>query len=202
MRFLRAILLLIVLAFIPSFANAADATSYNPCDHLAELYKQKSTIEYQGIAESCAPKVTVAQQVAQSAQTAQNVATVAKGIGEGLGEGAKGVGGAISDLAKNLGVTVNEFLKSPAGTLIAFVLVIKFIGGKLFAVPFVMFMVGMWWFINNRISRDVTYEFHPILWGAFQVRRVASVTRERDDYNTGVFAILMLILTLVVGLNL
>lgn len=204
MKTLAKIILFLSL-LIPVAVNAAtytEAPAYNPCDHLAELYKTQSRDAYQGIADSCSPKTNagnVVQQVSQSADTAKNIAVVAKGVGEGIGEGAKGVGGAISDLAKNLGVTVNDFLKSPAGTLLAFVLVVKFVGGKLFGVPFVMFMVGMWWHIINRISSDREYEFVPVLWGAFQLRRVKSVTREHSDW-VGVFSLLTGIMTIVLCL--
>lgn len=204
MRFIRALLLIVMLCF-PAFSWAA-TTPYNPCDHLADLYKQKSAVEYQGLVESCAPKQSAVDEVQDKMETAKKVAVVAQGVGQGVGDAAKGVGSAVSDLAKNLGVTANEFLRSPAGVLLAFVLVIKFVGsGKIIGIPFVMFMVSFWWFIVNRMTRQVEYEFIPVLWGAFNFRRIKKVTRDESDFNSG-FAVLtgfaMLIICAVACVNL
>jgi hypothetical protein len=180
MKMLAKIVLFLSLLIPVAAANAATSQepAYNPCEHLAELYKQKSTTEYQGIVTACGS----ATQKTDVVSNAQNIAVVAKGVGEGLGEGAKGIGAAVGDLAKTLGVTVNDFLKTPAGTLLAFVLVVKYIGMKCLAIPFVMFMVSFWWMVNNRISRDVEYTYVPILWGAFQIKRVSKVVRSESDY--------------------
>jgi hypothetical protein len=185
-RFAFILLAFVMLFFtMPSFAQSPPAAPYNPCDHLAEKYNDLSTSEYQGLVNSCnsKPAASAQDKVQAAASTAANVATIAQGIGTGVGDAAKGVGGAISDLAKNLGVTINDFLHSPAGVLLAFVLVVKFVGGKIFVIPFVCFIVTFWWFCVNRISRDIQYEYVPVLWGAFQRKRVTSVKRNtRDEF--------------------
>jgi hypothetical protein len=211
MKRLAFILMALVMLFfaMPVSADAAPAnyTAYNPCDHLAEQYKQLDGAQYQGLVNSCdaKPAASTQDKVQQAASTAQNVAVIAQGVGAGVGDAAKGVGGAISDLAKNLGVTINDFLHSPAGVLLAFVLVVKFIGGKIFVIPFVVFVVTFWWYVVNRISRDVEYEYVPILWGAFQKRRVKNLYRRRDNEFVQWFTFLSAIggglLCLIVALN-
>lgn len=192
MRYIRAFLLLVLLA-VPTFSwaqvSVTSKTAYNPCEHLADLYHSKSNAEYQGIVESCTSAKTTADVIQDKTQTAKNVAEVAKGVGQGVGEAAKGIGGAVGDLAKNLGVTANEFIRSPAGALLAFVLVIKFVGAKMFAIPFVMFIVLVWWRAVNGISRDVEYEFVPVFWGLFKFRRISKITRHFND-DEQVFALL------------
>jgi hypothetical protein len=200
-------LFLIASLFVGSAQAQNNASAYNPCDHLAEKYHQLDAGQYQGLVDSCnskAPQSNV-DKVQQAASTAQSVAVVAKGVGEGVGEAAKGVGGAISDLAKNLGVTMNDFLHSPAGVLLAFVFVMKVIGSKLLVIPFILTVISIWSFMLMRLSRDdVQYEFVPVLWGAFKYRRVVSFRRDLSEWLAG-YGILSGIgvglLCLIVALN-
>lgn len=92
----------------------------------------------------------------------------------------------VTETARGLGVTVNEFLMTPAGVLIAFYFMWDVIGGILIGIPL---LIGVWvlfWVLYNRIiTVDRDYEFVPVLWGAFNRKRIKSVTYASVDTQGG-----------------
>lgn len=180
-RMFLALILSLMFVASPVFAQSVN-TGLNPCANLAEATKNLTSNEVSTLLESCRIK-----NGAISPEEANKWGEVAKGVAQALGIA-----------AKELGVATNDFMKSPAGFLLTLILLVKFCGGFLIGVPMTVFFVLTWWFINRRIMQDsITYTYTPVFWGLFSVKRVLTVTTEKNEY-TGVFAILTGIVVTIV----
>lgn len=197
MKFLRSAFLLLALALV---ALPAMAQTVNPCENVTETTRGKTAEEAQAILKLCRE-----EKPALSINSAAVNAPDAEEVNEWAGI-AKGFAQAIGVLAKELGVAVNDFLRSPAGILLAAILLVKHAGGVFIGVPFVIFSVLVFAYVVRRVTTGkVTYENVPLLWGMLTMRRKASVERlELNGEATGTLcmtAIGLLFLDLIVCLN-
>lgn len=191
---IRSVLLSLALLFsVPAFAQDAGP---NPCANLAEATRGLSNEKTATLLESCRTGSTAPAVIEKMADpdNASKWSAAAKGFAEALGIA-----------AKELGIAANDFLDSPAGYLLAAILLFNYAGGAIVGFPFTVFTLIFWWYINRRILiESVEYERVPILWGAFSFRRVKSVVYDREEY-TAIFhllsALALVILNLVVWLN-
>lgn len=89
---------------------------------------------------------------------------------------------AIVDTARGLGVAANDFLGTPVGMLIAFYFLWPVLGGILIGIPLLILI----WYFYLRVGYELQieskeYEFVPVLWGLFKIKRVKSFTKAVDD---------------------
>ena len=197
-RFALAVLLMAA----PFFASEATAQSekLNPCSDIAGATVGKSNAEQLALITACRtaePEKTFAQSVTPTPETAMKWAEASKGFAQALGIA-----------AKELNIAANDFLDSPAGILLASVLVWNYAGdsvmgvfGIFVALGLTFFLLPFWWYVNRRIQlKEVDYEYIPVLWGAFQRRRVKSATWrwDSDEQMMTVFSGLATLVMLIV----
>ncbi len=191
---LRSILLsLAFLVATPAFAQDAGP---NPCANLAEATRGLSSDKTATLLESCRTGASVPSTITKMADpdTASKWSQAAKGFAEALGIA-----------AKELGIAANDFLDSPAGYLLAAILLFNYAGGAIVGFPFTIFTLLFWWYINRRVMVESTeYERVPVLWGAFSFRRVKQTVYDKSEY-TAIFALLsalgLVVLNIIVWVN-
>lgn len=174
----RSFLLASLLVLSACQVQAATA-EVNPCSNLAEATRDLNSQETENLLESCRPKVAKGIEELANPETANKWAEASKGF-------ASAIGGA----AKELGIAVNDFLDSPAGYILALILLLKFGGGTIIGGLLTVFTLYFWWFVNRRVMiKEVEYENTPIFWGALTMRRVKRYVTEKDEY-TGAYAVI------------
>ena len=150
--------------------------------------------EVSTLLETCrAPAASVVEQLANP-ETANKWSDAAKGFAEAIGIA-----------ARELGVATNDFLDSPAGYLLAFILLFNYGGGMVIGVPMSVFTILLWWTTVKRVMRGtIEYQTVPVFWGAFTMRRVSKMTTQSSE-EWGVYAVLsgigLLILNLIIWVN-
>lgn len=190
----RSLILASALMLMSATAFAQDTATPNPCANVAEATRNLGPQATETLLESCRKAApTVAEKLADPVQ-ADKWATVAKGFAEAIGNAAKG-----------LGIAANDFLNSPAGYLLAAILLFNYAGGAIIGFPFTIFSMLFWWTIVRRSMIDkVEYENVPMFWGAITVRRKKVTTYQSTDY-TGAFAMItgiaLIIMNIVVWVN-
>jgi hypothetical protein len=196
----RSLILATALLFSTG-ALAQTTASVNPCDNIPEATKGKDSTTVNAILEACRVKDNVPNIVKQVAnpETANTWASAAKGFGQ-----------AIALTAKELGVAANDFLNSPAGVLLALILLFNYAGGALLGAPVTIFSCVFWWWVVSKLRVDsIEYEFTPVLWGMFTIRRRKLVKlKSLADYDNGwwggtatLLGIGLLIMNIVVWVN-
>lgn len=185
----RSILLVFALMFsTAAFAQTANVP--NPCADIAEATRDKNSTEIQTILESCRTKASEAARILPQVtpEKAAEWSDAAKGFAEALGIA-----------ARELGIATNDFLMSPAGILLAAILLFNYAGGAIIGLPFSIFTILlMFWLIRRLMTGKVEYEMVPIFWGAFQYRRRKSY--QSVDYIGEGKAALMILTALGLGI--
>jgi len=183
-------LALLLLVSTPVLAQTNVA---NPCANIPEATRGLGMQETQTLLESCRVSLSAVDRIA----TPENAAK--------WSDAAKGFASALGTAAKELGVATNDFLNSPAGYLLAAILLFNYAGGAIIGFPFSIFSLLFWWHINRRtMTKAVAYEYVPYLWGAFRIKRVTSTNVEKTDYTAafGIISGLALgIMNLIVWMN-
>lgn len=115
---------------------------------------------------------------------------------------AKEFAGAIGIAAKELGVAVNDFLDSPAGYLMAAILVLKFAGGLIVAIPFTIgSSLFLYWVLTQIRIESIEYEYRKALWGLFEYRRkLRVVTRDELPEHLQFYSLAVIVLTGIMNL--
>jgi hypothetical protein len=187
----RSIVLAAVLMFaaVPAFAQEA---APNPCADLANATKGLSSDKVATILESCRTNASTPQIVEKMA----NPETASK-----WSEAAKGFAQALGIAAKELGIAANDFLDSPAGYLLAALLLFNYAGGFIVGLPVTLITMFMVYGLLRRIWTDkVEYETVNYFWGLIPVRRVK--TRTRADFSEGTWVMTATVLAAAGILNL
>lgn len=204
MKSLKSLLLILVLAFIAMPAFAQVTSTVNPCEDLAEATRGKSQMEVSTILEACRKTTEVAPAVVEAVSKVEvpDVAEVSE-----WASASKGFAEALGIAAKELGIAVNDFLNSPAGILLALILLYNFAGGALLGLPFTMFTLWLFTRVLTFLRTDkVEFENVPVFWGAFTIRRKTRITCQTLRENEGITLVLtgigLLILNIVVWVNL
>lgn len=193
----RSILLVFALMFsATAFAQTTNVP--NPCADIAETTRGKNSTEIQTILESCRAKASGAAGILPelTPEKAADWSNAAKGFAEALGIA-----------ARELGIATNDFLASPAGFLLAVILLFNYAGGAIVGLPFSIFTILlMYWMSRRLMTSKVEYEMVPILWGAFQYRR-KKLVQTVDHISEGKAMLMILtaigicIMNLVVWVN-
>jgi hypothetical protein len=197
MKFFKSMFLLLALMLVAIPAFAQDA---NPCSNIPEATRGKNADSVSTILDLCRkasakPALSIANTAIPEAEEVSEWSQAARGFAEAIGVAAKG-----------LGIAVNEFMASPAGILLALILVLKYAGGVVIGIPFVVFTILVFTYLVRRLSiSSIAYENVPMFWGMITVRRKTLVkTGSVDGETAGVIAITgiaLLILDLIVCLN-
>ncbi len=118
------------------------------------------------------------------------------------GQASKDFAQAIGIAAKELGIAVNDFLDSPAGWILAIILILNFGGGSILGSVFWLITLCIWLFtfykFYQKYASTVKYENKPVFWGLWNRSKVVSVERN-EDYSGG-FLLLGCIATLLFAL--
>lgn len=190
----RSIILSVALMFSTvAFANEAVP---NPCQNIPEVTKGKTTTEIAAILESCRSNSGSTILPSVNPEDAVEWSDAAKGFAEALGMA-----------ARELGIATNDFLNSPAGVLLAGILLINYAGGAIIGLPFSLFSILLVYSLFRRFTAgEVKYELAPVLWGAFHIRRKVQVGDAKDiDGNNSlslfVYIIALGALNLMVWVN-
>lgn len=191
----RSLMLASALLMVSASAFAQVAPiAPNPCADIAEATRNLGPQETSTLLESCRKAApTVVEKLADPVQA------------DKWSEAAKGFATAIGTAAKGLGIAANDFLNSPAGYLLALILLFNYAGGAMIGFPFTVFSMIFWWVIVRRsMIAKVEYENVPMFWGAVTIRRKKAFTFEKTDY-TGAFAMItgvaLIIMNIVVWVN-
>ena len=179
--------MLVIALALSSFGAMAQSTTVNPCDNIAEVTSQMTQNEVSTLLKTCRNGGTT------STITQKNVSKLAPA--------AKGIAEAIGIAAKELGIATNDFLKSPAGFLVAALLIFNFGGGLIFCVAFsvISFLIASMTILRLRIA-SCEFESVPVLWGAFSIRRVKSAIAHKD-YDNMVGFMMFCVMVLALLLN-
>ncbi len=198
MKFFKTMFLLLALMLVAMPAMAQTAT--NPCDNIAETTRGKSGPEVETILKLCRqadakPALSINTTVLPEAEEVSEWSQAARGFAEAIGVAAKG-----------LGIAVNDFMKSPAGVLLALILLLNYAGGVVIGVPFVVFSILVFAYMFRRATIDsISYENVPMFWGMITVRRRTVVKMTGINGDTGgvlaVTGVALLLLDLIVCLN-
>lgn len=136
---IRSILLVFALMF--SFSTFAQTATPNPCANIPEATRGKSSTEIQTILETCR---------ADAVEVASVLPEVTPEKAAEWSDAAKGFAEAIGIAARELGIATNDFLMSPAGVLLAAILLFNYAGGAIVGFPFTIFTVLlMFWFTSR-----------------------------------------------------
>jgi hypothetical protein len=181
--------LCVILFFMSvSTAFAAEATTGpNPCANIAEATRNLGSQEIATLLESCrSPAKSVAEKLADP-ETANEWGTAAKSFAVAIGIA-----------AKELGIATNDFLKSPAGFLLAAVLIFKFCGGILIGVPFMVFTM---WFcyrtINKYRQKDAEYVAVSYFWGLYVRQKAVNIKYSPWEEGSVFFTLIVLLTGLI-----
>ena len=197
MKFFKTMFLLLALMLVAMPAFAQDT---NPCADIPEATRGKNADSVETILDLCRkanvkPALSINTTVLPEAEEVSEWSQAARGFAEAIGVAAKG-----------LGIAVNDFMKSPAGVLLALILLLNYAGGVIIGVPFVMFTILVFAYMFRRATIDsISYENVPMFWGMITVRRrtVVKMTGINGD-SAGVLAVTevaLLLLDLIVCLN-
>lgn len=149
----------------------------------------------------------ITQQVNDLSAQPTNISATVRKEAEAWGDLGANMGKAMVGAAKEVGVAANEFSQTSLGKIVVFMVAYKIVGqdalGVIFGTLVLVFgySLALWVFTTKRWS-DVTYEYEPILWGAFKKARITKIETS-NDVVTGKFIVGcgLLVLTTVVGLN-
>ena len=168
--------ILICVMLMCSFTVLSADVESNPCADIATTANtlNLSSMQLKKFAASCQ---NGQQQVTEILANAEMVDVAGK-----WGGVAKEFAQAIGIAAKELGIAVNDFLDSPAGYLMALILLTKYAGTLLIGIPFTLFSGWCLYkvLVNLRIKK-ITYEYRKAFWGLFEYRKVLEVTM-RDEF--------------------
>lgn len=174
-------LLILLAIFTSSVAFAQNV--HNPCADIAEATRGKTSTQIETILQTCRGETTSAPVI--TADNAKEWSEIAQSFASAAGTA-----------AKELGVATNDFLNSPAGYLLAAVLIFNYGGGLvIIGIPFVFLSVFMFYYAwRLAFTKSVTYTETPVLWGFWSIRRknrilgdTLSVDRSLALGMTGVF---------------
>ena len=152
-------------------------------------------------------RAAITQQVNEMGGSPTNISATVRKEAEAWGELGANMGKAMVGAAKEVGVAANEFSQTSLGKIVVFMVAYKIVGqdalGVIFGTLVLVFgySLALWVFTTKRWS-DVTYEYEPVLWGAFKKARITKIETS-NDVVTGKFIVGcgLLVLTTVVGLN-
>ena len=182
--------IIFVLAMIMGASALAQNTPTNPCTNIPEVTKNMSSTQVATLLETCRTPSNVSLPSVSVEQASQ------------WGTVAKEFAGAIGIAAKELGVAVNDFLDSPAGYLMAAILVFKFAGGVIVAVPFTLVsVVFLYWVLSRFRIKSIDYEYKPVLWGLFDYRRkLRVVIRDELPVHLQFYSMAAILLTAIMNI--
>jgi hypothetical protein len=114
------------------------------------------------------------------------------------------MGKAMVGAAKELGVAANEFAVTPLGGVVVGITAYKIVGRDLLGVivgSFILlfgYSVAFWLFLTRRWS-NIQYEYKPILWGAFERRKIVKISSDSEDTQVRVVtgAIILAVSTII-----
>jgi hypothetical protein len=169
-------LLISLMFFISGAVFAQNATTVNPCDDIPNATKNMTSDQIRTILESCRTGGFTSQPI--TVDSAKEWSEIAESFAKAAGTA-----------AKELGVATNEFLNSPAGYLLAGVLVFNYGGGLiLIGIPFmILSFFGIKHAWRWAYTDKVTYENVPVLWGFWTIRRSTRTQREYLGESRGFF---------------
>lgn len=193
---IRNIVLAVMLMFSTN-AFAQTASVPNPCTDIPAATAGKSQTEVSVILETCR---------GASGSVGNAIQNVTPEKAAVWTQAAKGFAEAIGIAAKELGIATNDFLDSPAGYLLAAILVVNYAGGIVIGLPTTLFsiLVILWIYRRAKTSK-IDYERVPVLWGAFTINRKKAVEYSEISESDGVVLLIsglaMLLINLIVWLN-
>ena len=157
----RIVLIFLLMVFCVSAFSQNQPP--NPCQNLPEATKDLNWQQTETLLQSCRETTSGVLQAVKNVtpETASEWSRAAKGFGEALGVA-----------AKELGIATNEFLDSPAGYLLAAILIFNYAGGAIIGVPMTLLTIAILvWLLNKCTTEVVEYETVPAFWGLFHYRR-------------------------------
>lgn len=171
------IVVTVILALLLSACQVSYAQgSSNPCDNIPQATAGKTQTQVNTILEVCRGGSTPSLGTLSNIEAADVSA---------WGAVAKDVAHAVGIAAKELGVATNDFLNSPAGLLVAFLIIFKVMGSYLayvfISIPFSLVLIWVWVKLNKTMTiKKIDYDYKPALFGLFQRKVITSV-----DYGDG-----------------
>lgn len=149
-------------------------------------------------------------QLNQQAQSMKNDPTVVSSKvrqeAEAWSELGANMGKAMVGAAREVGVAANEFAVTPLGTVVVGITAYKIVGrdllGVIIGTLIIVFgySIAFWMFLTRRWS-NIQYEYKPILWGAFERRKIAKISSDEDTTQVRVVTgALILLISTVIGL--
>lgn len=135
----------------------------------------------------------------------QNISKTVRHEAEAWGELGGNMGKALVGAAKEIGVAANDFAGTSLGKVTVGVVIYKLMGKDIVSMItggfILIFGFAMsTWIITTRRWSKVQYEYIPVLWGAFQRRRVVSSDTD-GDVVVGKLIGICFAITLLVGLK-
>lgn len=186
-------LIMFCLLTIGSLAVLAQDNAPNPCADISATANRLnlSAMQLKAFAANCQ---NAAQSAVEVMTSTQGVETVSQ-----WGGVAKEFAQAIGIAAKELGIAVNDFLDSPAGYLMAVILMVKYAGALVIGIPYTLFSgLCLYWVLNKLRTKEITYEYRSALWGLFEYRRKLKVTmREELPEHIAFYGVVAIAFTLI-----
>jgi hypothetical protein len=113
------------------------------------------------------------------------------------------VGSAMLGAAREIGVAAVDFAKTPLGTMVCVLIVIKMFGTFIFATlaGAVIFSFGVLalWYGQKRIITKPIYKQVPVLWGFWSISKIEKYEDARLTENMAGFICTLPVIAMVVG---
>jgi hypothetical protein len=172
---------LLIVSGIASADQPAPKQGFN-CDIPAVELTKISVIELESWLAHCQVKTNVVDHAVKNAVENKDKVSA-------WGQASKDFAHAIGIAAKELGIAVNDFLNSPAGWILAGLLIFNFGGSTFISAILWIFMVCVWLFSFYKFYKafafSYEYQYVPILWGLTSVKRVASEKSIDPEWTSG-----------------
>lgn len=168
-------------------------------------YAQQTSVDVSGLSS---------EQIRQLAAKADemkkdpvNVSTVVRQEAEAWGQMGANMGKAVVSAAKEVGVAANEFSQTSLGKIVVVLVAYKLVGHDALGILFGTFtliignVLAVWVFVSNR-GYTITYDYKPVLWGAFNRKVITEIARNDEATYLKYFASgCLLFFGWLVGLN-
>ena len=174
----RNLLIAAALMLVPAVSIAQEV---NPCANIAEATRNKTDAQVRTILATCRADQT--SEPVFTPEDASRWADATTVFAESIGK-----------VAGELGMATNDFLKTPAGILIALILIVSFAGNVVIAMPFSVLSILFLYRVYKNTYTTVEYAYVPVLKGLFSIRKI--VSREPVNKLNESQVMLLLVFTL------
>jgi hypothetical protein len=134
----------------------------------------------------------------------KNTAVVVREETEAWVKIGQNIGSAMLGAAKEIGVAAVDFAKTPLGTMVCILIVVKMFGTFVFStlvgISLLSFGIFALWYGQKRIITKPIYEHVTVLWGLCKINKIVRYEDTHISNEMTGFVCIMPIITMIIGL--